>query len=283
MADQGRIARKISLVVADVDGTLVTADKALTPGAIAAVHALHSAGIAFAVTSGRPPRGMSMLIEPLALKTPIAGFNGGMFVKPDMTVVNEHVLPADVARRAIDLIACRGADVWVYRGQDWYVRDPRAAHVAQEQRTVAFPPTVVPNFDAAVDRVAKIVGVSDDRDLLANCERDVRDALGTATSASRSQTYYLDVTHPAANKGTVVTTLSELLSIPCAEIATIGDGPNDVVMFRKGGLSIAMRNASPDVQAQADVVTDANSDDGFAKAMERFILERPSVARRAAP
>ncbi len=93
-------------------------------------------------------------------------------------------------------------------------------------------------------------------------------------SAARSQPYYLDVTHPDANKGTVVTTLSKLLSVPADEIATIGDMPNDVLMFRKSGLSIAMGNASQEVQAQADLVTDSYDDEGFAKAIERFILPR---------
>jgi hydroxymethylpyrimidine pyrophosphatase-like HAD family hydrolase len=63
-----------------------------------------------------------------------------------------------------------------------------------------------------------------------------------------------------------------MLAVPAGEIATIGDMPNDVLMFRKSGLSIAMGNASPEVQAQANVVTDSYNDEGFAKAMERFIL-----------
>ena len=54
------------LLIADVDGTLLTQDKVLTRRAVEAVHRLRAAGIAFAVTSGRPPRGMTMLIEPLA-------------------------------------------------------------------------------------------------------------------------------------------------------------------------------------------------------------------------
>src|ERR1019366_10005583 len=97
----------------------------------------------------------------------------------------------------------------------------------------------------------------DDHDLVAHCENAVQDALGAQASAARSQPYYLDVTHPDANKGTVVTTLSKLLAIPADEIATIGDMPNDVLMFRKSGLSIAMGNASPDVQSHADLVTDS--------------------------
>jgi Cof subfamily protein (haloacid dehalogenase superfamily) len=273
MVKPARAASKISLVLADVDGTLVTAEKVLTPRAAAAVKALQAAEIHFAITSGRPPRGMAMLINPLALRTPIAGFNGGIFVKPDLTIMEEHVLAADVARHAVEIILHNGMDVWVYSGKDWLVRDPKAPHVAREEWTVKFAPTVVANFDDVLDSAVKIVGVSDDHDLVARCEKDARNALGTRASAARSQPYYLDVTHPDANKGTVVTTLSQFLSVPAREIATIGDMPNDVLMFRNSGLSIAMGNASPEVQAQADLVTDSYDDEGFAKAMERFILQ----------
>ena len=264
----------VSLVIADVDGTLVTEDKVLTPRARAAVEALGRAGIAFAITSGRPPRGMAMLIEPLHLKTPIAGFNGGIFVTPDLTVIEEHPLAPGAARRAVDLILRHGLDVWVYSGQDWLVRDPKAPHVAREQWTVKFAPTVVADFTPALDRAVKIVGVSDDHNLVARCERDVQEVLGAGASAARSQPYYLDVTHPDANKGTVVAALAKFLSLPPARIATIGDMPNDVLMFRRSGLSIAMGNAGPEVKAEARFVTDSDSDEGFAKAIERFVLRR---------
>jgi Cof subfamily protein (haloacid dehalogenase superfamily) len=279
MIEPARAAAKISLVLADVDGTLVTAEKVLTSRAKAAVKALQAAGIDFAITSGRPPRGMAMLIEPLALRTPVAGFNGGIFVKPDMSIMEEHVLPADVAVRALEVILRNGMDVWFYSGNEWLVRDPNAPHVAREQWTVKFAPTVVEDFNGVLGSTVKIVGVSDDHDLVARCEKNAQDELGAAASAARSQPYYLDVTHPDANKGTVVTTLSKIMSVPSGEIATIGDMPNDVLMFRKSGLSIAMGNASTEVQAQADLVTDSYDDEGFAKAIERFVLRRPAAAQ----
>ena len=123
MVEQDHAASKISLVLADVDGTLVTADKVLTPRARAAVKALHAAGIAFAITSGRPPRGMAMLIDPLALRTPIAGFNGGIFVKPDMTIMEEHVLVADVATCALEFILRNGMDHTAFTALDEYISD----------------------------------------------------------------------------------------------------------------------------------------------------------------
>src|ERR1700691_50120 len=108
---------KISLVLADVDGTLVTEEKVLTKRAQAAVQSLHAAGIRFAITSGRPPKGMAMLFDALQLETPIAGFNGGLFVKRDLSIVHQKTLPNDVATKAIRVIHAHGMDAWVYRGK----------------------------------------------------------------------------------------------------------------------------------------------------------------------
>jgi hydroxymethylpyrimidine pyrophosphatase-like HAD family hydrolase len=134
-----------------------------------------------------------------------------------------------------------------------------------------------------LDAAAKIVGVSEDFDLLEQCERDVRVALADGASVARSQRYYLDITDPLANKGVAISEIAKLLGIPLAEIASIGDGSNDVAMFERSGLSIAMGNASPQVQQKADFVTDSNGDDGFAKAIERFIVGRGRSPARVEP
>jgi Cof subfamily protein (haloacid dehalogenase superfamily) len=263
----------IKMVIADVDGTLVTQEKVLTKRAAEAVLRLHETRVQFSITSGRPPRGMAMLIDPLKLTQPLAAFNGGVLIKPDLkTVVDQKFLPAGVPEKVIEAIESHGLDVWLYTDIDWFVRDPNAPHVAREQWTVKFPPTVVKTFAGLLGRVAKIVGVSDDLERVAKCEKDVQQAGGTHISAARSQPYYLDVTHPQANKGEVVLSLSRLLNIPAAQIATIGDMPNDVLMFKKSGVSIAMGNASPEVQASATYVTSTNEDEGFANAIEKFVL-----------
>jgi Cof subfamily protein (haloacid dehalogenase superfamily) len=265
----------IRLLLADVDGTLVTKEKVLTEQAVAAVHALHEAGIRMAITSGRPPRGMQVLIDPLRLATPIAGFNGGVLVNPDLSVIETRTLPPDAARDALKTILEKGLDAWLYTPDAWLIRDKSAPHVAREARTVGFDATIVPEFtDAHLSNTAKIVGVGDDYGLVAATETAVQKALGNRASAARSQPYYLDVTHPDANKGFVVDWLSARLGIPRENIATIGDMPNDVLMFVRSGFSIAMGNASDQVKAQATVATDSNEDEGFAKAIHRFVLPR---------
>jgi hypothetical protein len=262
----------IKLLLADVDGTLVTQDKVLTERAIAAVRKLGEAGILFAVTSGRPPRGMSMLIEPLNLTTPIAAFNGGIVVNRDMSVIEQRVIPEEFVLPVAELNKSFGLDTWIYRGADWYIPDPQGAHVARETSTVQFEPKVMDSLDGLTSNVAKIVGVSDDLDAVARASQAAHDKFGDHVAAARSQPYYLDVTHPDANKGAVAQYLARTYSIPADSIATIGDQPNDVLMFAHSGLSIAMGNASLEVQHAARRVTTSNADEGFANAVERFIL-----------
>jgi Cof subfamily protein (haloacid dehalogenase superfamily) len=268
----------IRLFLADVDGALVTNDKVLTEAAKAAVRELDHAGIAFAITSGRPPRGMSMLIAPLALRTAIAGFNGGVLVNLDLSVIESHTLEPATAKQTLKLILDKGLDAWVYTETEWLIRDKDAPHVARETWTVKFDAKVVTAFsDAHLAHAVKIVGISDDLERVAACEKAVQNALGTRASAARSQPYYLDVTHLLANKGTVVETLSKILNIQPAQVATMGDMPNDVLMFRKSGFSIAMGNASDEVKAQASAVTDSNENEGFANAVRRLILRTHSA------
>lgn len=263
---------KCSAVVSDVDGTLVTDDKILTQRAEAAVAELRANGIGFSIISSRPPRGLRMLLDPLGITTPLGGFNGGVLARPDLTVIVEHTLPPDIARRAVQAIDAAGAQAWVFSGEDWLVRDPNGPYVGFEERTVGFRPTVVKDFGTSLDAAAKIVGVSANFELLAECERDTQAALGDSAFIVRSQRYYLDITHPLANKGAALSEIAELLGVPLAEIAVIGDGGNDVAMFERSGLSIAMGNGGPAVQQAADFVTDGNGEDGFANAIERFIV-----------
>jgi Cof subfamily protein (haloacid dehalogenase superfamily) len=271
-------SQDVRLVIADVDGTLLTPDKLLTARARAAVNALAQAGIGFTITSGRPPRGMKMLIDELDLQGPITAFNGGLFLHPDLSVIQQRLIPAEAIPSVTDILTRHTLDVWSYTDADWRVPSRHGPHVDREEWTVKFAPSVAPIVVGAGDRPIKIVGVTDDREAMARAINDVRRTCGTQVSAALSQPYYLDITHPSANKGEVVRLLSKLLDVPAAQIATIGDMPNDVLMFACSGVSIAMGNASADVQHAARFVTSSNIEEGFAVAMERFVLSARSVA-----
>jgi Cof subfamily protein (haloacid dehalogenase superfamily) len=270
----------IKLLIADVDGTLVTKSKVITQRTKEAIARLRDAGIMFTITSGRPPRGLASLIEPLGLTAPVAAFNGGVYVKPDLTtVMTEHALPRPVAAEAVEFLLNAGLDVWIYRGADWFLRDDSAPHVARESRNVGFAPIVVEDLKAVLDGALKVVGVSDDLPLVARCESDLGDRIASEATILRSQPFYLDITHPEANKGMVVREAARILQLRLDEIATIGDMLNDVPMLRIAGMGIAMGNANADVQSTARHVTRSNEEEGFAHAIDTFILGGPPVSQ----
>jgi hypothetical protein len=267
------MSSKIRLLLSDIDGTLVPHDKVLTERSLQAVEHLRDAGILFAVTSSRPPRGLAMFFGPLGLSTPVAAFNGGMIIDPDQRVLDEHLIDDDIVSTIIGLLDEQGVPVWVYRGPEWYVRDLKGPHIQHEAEVCQFQPLSIDNFDAVSDGVAKIVGASDDTAALTRARIAIEHTVGERVSATNSQPYYLDVTNPQANKGAVVDYLSRMFDIPTDEIATIGDAHNDVSMFERSGLSIAMGNAEDDVKSSANHVTTSNEDEGFARAVEQFILQ----------
>lgn len=263
--------RDIALVISDIDGTLVTPDKTLTPGAIAAVRRLDEAGIGFTLVSSRPPRGMEALLATLRVRLAFAAFNGGTVVGQGGEVIEAHRLAPAVAGGVLELIEGRGVDAWVFAGGDWRLRRLDGPRVGLERRTVGFDPAVVSGFDDVIGAVDKIVGVSDDAALLARVEAQSLARFGEAASICLSQPYYLDVTDPSANKGDAVAALCAHIGVAPARTAVFGDGFNDIPMFARAGLSIAMGQAAEAVRARADFVSGPNTEDGFAQAVERVI------------
>lgn len=270
---RGAPSGRISLVVSDVDGTLVTHDKVVAVSTIAAAKALRQAGIPLAAVSSRPPRGMTATATALDLDL-FAGFNGAVLVRPDLTPVEENYVPADAAQTAVAALQAGGADVWVFNGDEWLVTDLSGEYVAHERRTVQFEPTLVADFTGRLDRVGKIVGASSDFDRLAGLEADLSRKLGATAVARRSQRYYLDVTHATADKGHAVRAFARHWGVPLEEVAVLGDQGNDLPMFAVAGLSIAMGNGTAEAKAAAHFTTGSNDADGWAEAVRTVILPR---------
>ncbi len=264
----------VRLVVSDIDGTLVTKSKQLTPRAIAAARRLREAGIGLALVSSRPARGMVMFLEELGIDTPRAGFNGGEIVSPDGRVLESLFVPDAAARQAVLTLDANGIDAWVFADDAWYVTKPDGHYVPFEHRTVRIEPTVVANFDAVIGRAGKIMGSTTDHDRLAEVEHALGAALAGQATVHRSQDYYLDITHGQANKGYALGRLAALLGVAVGETASLGDMPNDVPMLLEAGLSIAMGQAPEIVRASAMFSTASNEQDGWAEAIETLILPR---------
>jgi Cof subfamily protein (haloacid dehalogenase superfamily) len=274
-AAEGRVTA-IRLLLVEVDAALLTPEGQLTARTERAASLLREASIALAITSGRPPRGLRTLIASLAITTPISTFDGGRLVRPDLTTIEQHPLDDRVAEAVIPILERHGVDVWVYQDDEWLVRRT-SAHVIREQAIMGLAPRIVERWTGVVRDAVKIVAISDDADAPARCEADLSSLCAHVTTV-RSQPGHLDVMHPRSNKGEVARSLAKRLGIPIEALATIGGTPSDVHMFRESGLCIAMGHACAALQRQAHFITRSSSDEGFACAVETWVLPASNSA-----
>jgi hydroxymethylpyrimidine pyrophosphatase-like HAD family hydrolase len=134
---------------------------------------------------------------------------------------------------------------------------------------------VVKRFDDIdLGSVEKIVASTKDAALLQQKEAEFQDTLKDRAMAMRSQTYYLDITHPLANKGEGIRELARLAGVALENVAVLGDMSNDVAMFEVAGVSIVMGQASAEVQSKATFVSATNDDDGFAVGVNALLAAR---------
>lgn len=269
----GSAARSsVRLLVSDVDGTLVNHAKEITPNSIDAIHRLRAAGVAFAIVSSRAPSGVRALLAHVTAPTSFGAFNGGVVVDGEGREIRRVVIDAETVRRAVGIIDAHGVDAWAFTDEAWFARTTDSPHARRERIASAMEPTSWPAASGVPEGVAKLTAVSDDAAVLATVESELREALGDSASISRSQSYYIDLTSPQANKGEAVRAIAAALGVPLSATAVIGDGLNDLPMFEVAGRSIAMGNASEAVKRVATAVTASNDADGFAQAVARSIL-----------
>lgn len=267
-------ATPLRLFISDVDGTLLRTDKTLADATVAAVQSLTAAGLPMTLISARPPSGMFWIVEKLDLDGPFGAFNGGVLFKRDGTVIERHCLKRDVAEAMVALIHEAGITCWVFADDEWLTNNANDPHNPHEVKAANIQPIITSDFSAKLDRTDKIVGVSDDHALLERLEAKAIAAAGRNATIARSQPYYLDVTAPAANKGDGVFFLANAFGVALDEVAVIGDQANDLPMFARAGLSIAMGQATDAVKRKARLATVSSDADGVASAIANIILPR---------
>lgn len=261
-------------LLSDVDGTLTAPSHGISERTLAAITKLRANGVRFSIASSRPPLGMRSLVQKLGLDIPLAAFNGGLILRPDLTVVDEHQLDPAIVRAVVADLRAHGISPWIYRGTEWWVTDRQGTRVQREADNVGFEPFVTDDLDSKAEGAIKVTGVSMDPELVLKAEKDLQARWGGRAQVSRSHPAYLDVTHLKANKGTALARIAELTGVSLERSAAIGDMTNDLDMFKVAGFSVAMGNAAPHVKEKASVVTLSNSEEGFAEAVERWLLPK---------
>src|SRR5581483_87442 len=270
MTEPKPAALPIALVISDIDGTLITSNHEIAESTRKAALRLYERGINLSLCSSRPPRSIRPLAEELALRSPFAAFNGALIVTADGEVKLRSTLPSMVIARLKAISDDFGLGLWLYDEEDWWVAG-RDAFVEREEHTSGFAPRIE-GYDERLKGEATKLTVVGKPELVAQAEQRALAELAGEISASRSKPRFLDVTAYGIHKGSAVRRIASVFGVTPAQVAVIGDGPNDIEMFREAGVSIAMGQGVDEVIDAARFITSSNDNDGWARGIEKYVL-----------
>jgi Cof subfamily protein (haloacid dehalogenase superfamily) len=262
----------IELVVSDIDGTLITSNHEITPETKRVALELRLSGIHLCLASARPPRSIKPIARELGLRAPFAAFNGALIQLPDDQILAGSMVPPNITQRIKSIATHLGLDVWLYDHKEWWVNQ-RTPFVDREAQTAGFYPRT-DGYPAQLKRENIKLTVAGTPDVILRAQERIRGELGSVVAVSRSKPRFLDVTAYGWDKGTAPKRLGQVLGVQPERIAAIGDGPNDIGMFKQAILSLAMGQAVDQVKHQARYVTASNDEDGWARGIEKYILRR---------
>ena len=260
------------LVAIDVDGTLLTSRHELSSGAEVAIRQARERGIEVTLISGRGKLPLMPWLERFKIAVPYVCSSGGFIVDP---ISGQVLFQGRLGSQDVDLIvglARRHGATIFFDEPDLFLAEGDPQEVAGVARMTEMD--VRRSADILKERPdppTKIF-LTGEHEVLRQIESRIREQR-PALFLAYSQPTFLEITPDGADKGTAIRHLAAHLGIPLSRVAAIGDGANDIGMFRIVGLAVAMGNAVPEVKAEADVVAPPNDEGGVAWALEQVIVK----------
>lgn len=272
----------IRMVVSDIDGTLLSGPRLITPRTRAAVSAVRDAGVLFVLASARPPRSMRGYHSELGLTTPVIAGNGALLWDLGKSIpLSRESLDIRLAREAVELGRAVGAIPNIESDDEWFAERVTDRIMRNLGTYGVEPPHRIGPLDdilAGDDPVDKVF--LDLRDLPPDGRIAARDAvsaaLGERANISESVDGLVDIVARQASKAVMAQRFARSKGVSADQVLAVGDHDNDIGLLSWAGVGVAMGNATPGAKAVADLVTSSSVRDGMAEAIERWVL--PDVA-----
>lgn len=260
----------------DLDGTLLTTDKQISPGNRAALKRMLAQGHRAVITTGRYLPSALEQARRLELHGPgcyLIAYNGGLVydLAAEKTLFRQ-TLPMDAALAAMAICRELGIHVQAYDQRHVLVIPPYDKDTLHRYcRIMRADYRVV---SALTEEPCKLLAASYHRpDELKKLEQALKSRLDSAADCFFTCPNYLEVVPKGISKGSAATRLCKMLGIPLADSVAVGDAENDISMIRSAGVGVAMANGSDEAKAAADDVTTRDNDhDGVAEVIEKWIL-----------
>ena len=264
------------LIALDMDGTLLTTDKSISPRTKKAIADARAKGVTVVLASGRPLEGIVEKLDELEIRGKnefVACFNGSIIRElDDNKVVHRGIIDGAATKRVAKLAEQLGLDCHAF-SEELGLIAPRASRYTEHEAHINNMSYSIVDFDTLSDDhpIIKAMIIGEPDALTAGIAK-IPQAFYDEFTILQSAPFFLEFLNPVSNKGAGIEAIAKQLGIEASEVICMGDAENDHHMLEYAGLGVAMANAMEETKKIADLITDSNDDDGVAKIIENYIL-----------
>lgn len=272
----------IKIIVLDLDGTLLTSDKKISPRNYAALEQAAEKGIHIVPSTGRFYDGMPVVVRELPFVRYAITVNGAeIYDAREDRVLHRAEMTAEQAEEVFAFLDTLPVvydcyqDGWGWMEKSLYdragdfIEDPKVLSMVKDLRTpVEGFRELIRSRNRGVQKIQMFFKDMDKRAESLPLLRQRFPGLNVTSSITNN----LELNSLDAHKGVALLKLCDILGVDPAQTMAFGDGLNDITMLQTAALGVAMDNAYPEVKEAANFITDTNDHDGVAKAIEQFCL-----------
>lgn len=266
------------LIALDIDGTVLREDKSLSNGVKEAIAKAAAKGIKVVITTGRPIKGISKILNQLNLRSEgdyAIGYNGGVIQKTHNEEVTSQILmPEDSFELLYRLSLDLNVHIQALTSKEVITPNKDISHYTVIEAYISEIPLFykTPEEIMEIKKFNKIMLV-DHPEVLEEAIKNLPDWIYEKFNVVKSTPYFLEILPKEVSKGEGLKMLADSLGIKQEEIIAVGDADNDLDMIKYAGLGVAMGNAFENVKEIADYITKSNEEDGVAHVINKFILD----------
>ena len=266
---------KIKLIATDIDGTILKYNFEFNQEVKDCISKLNNDGVKVVLVTGRMHSATDYVAEELGLETPIVSYQGGLIKHAD-EILYEKNLDPQKAREIINWAKKNDVHLNLYMNDELFVeKDDAVIRRYTGERNAGF---IVKSFDdVKLHRINKMLAIDFEDENKVTEWKEYLESTFDNISVVKSTPYFCEICHPEATKGHAVNFLKEYFGLKTEEVMTIGDQNNDIELLLAGGIKVAIGNATEELKAVADYVTDTVKNNGFVGAVEKFVCNRIEI------
>lgn len=262
----------IKLIAFDMDDTLLRDDRTIGERTLYALRAAHEKGVRIIPATGRGKSTMWNFVREMGCADAAICTNGAQVYNAEGDPIIESPVPLEAARRIVRFAKENGWYIQGYNAQDYFFEEETEETRLYARLANHMGLKVGDLEQYMTEDPFKMLFVQTDMERMAELKKQFIPLFGQELCVFVSKPFYLEITAPAATKGTAVMRLAERFGVMPSETMCFGDSGNDISMIEAAGVGVVMDNARAEIKEHADLIAPSNQLEGVAQIIEQYVL-----------